>query len=139
MNTHYSLDNAITSFFESNTSATRQQCDEFASTHADEQPIPVQIQGTFSYTVTVGSTKIFQFRVHDSSVDMHIMKLAKTVHPQFVPNCKYHGTIGQSRPLHIYEMENLPGTAYIIARDISIAQPPDAVSRQCNTVYDLAR
>ncbi|KAF4624415.1 hypothetical protein G7Y89_g13758 [Cudoniella acicularis] len=73
-----------------------------------------QIQGTFSYTVAVGTTKIFQFRVHDSSFDMQAMSLAKAVHPQFVPSCKYHGTLGQSRPLHIYEIENLPGTAYII-------------------------
>lgn len=32
--------------------ATRQQCDDFAQAHADGQANPVQIQGTFSYTVT---------------------------------------------------------------------------------------
>ncbi|RMJ03300.1 hypothetical protein CDV36_015174 [Fusarium kuroshium] len=67
------------------------------------------------------------------------MSLAKTVHPQFVASCKYHGTIGQSRPLHIYEMDNLPGTTYIMSRNISTVQPPDAVFRQHNTVKDLAR
>ncbi|KAH8194058.1 hypothetical protein TruAng_011773 [Truncatella angustata] len=66
------------------------------------------------------------------------MSLAKAVHPQFVASCKYHGTIGRFRPVHIYEMENLPGAAYIIARSISTIQPADAVSRQRNTVEDLA-
>ncbi|QPH16200.1 hypothetical protein C2857_000778 [Epichloe festucae Fl1] len=139
MVTYYCLDDAIRFFFESNTSATRQQCDDFAQAHADGQANPVQIQGTFSYTVTVGTTKVFQFRVHDSKLDMHLMSLAKVVHPEFVATCKYHGTIGQSQPLHIYETENLPGMAYIIARDISSSQPPDAVFRQRNTVKDLAR
>ncbi|KAH6658559.1 hypothetical protein BKA67DRAFT_533706 [Truncatella angustata] len=128
MVTHYSLDNAISSFFESMTSATRQQCDDFALGHTGGQPSPVQIQGTFSYTVAVGATKILQFRVLDPSLDMHVMSLAKAVHPQFVASCKYHGTIGRSRPVHIYEMENLPGAAYIIARSISTIQSADAVS-----------
>lgn len=136
---HYSLNNAISYFFESNTSATRQQCDDFALAHAGGKPSPVQIQGAFSYTVAVGTTKIFQFRVHDSSLDMHTMSMAKVIHPQFVASCKYLGTIGQPRPLHIYEMENLPGTAYIIARNISTTLLPHAVSRQRNTVEDLAR
>ncbi|TKW54836.1 hypothetical protein CTA1_3980 [Colletotrichum tanaceti] len=40
----------------------------------------VQIQGIFSYTVTAGSnkSKIFQFRIQDSSIDMGTMNLAKT-------------------------------------------------------------
>ncbi|WDK09972.1 hypothetical protein CGRA01v4_01251 [Colletotrichum graminicola] len=90
---------------------------------------PVQIQGTFSYTVTAGSneSKLFQFRVQDSEMDMEIMSLAKAVHPRIVSGCEYHGTIGQSRSLHIYEMDRLPGTAYIIARNISALQPAEAV------------
>lgn len=84
-------------------------------------------------------SKLFQFRVQGSSLDMDIMSLAKAVHPQLVADCKYHGIIGQSRPLHIYEMDNLPGAAYIMARDISNVQPSDAVLRQRNTVKDFAR
>ncbi|GJC90278.1 hypothetical protein ColLi_13116 [Colletotrichum liriopes] len=140
MATYYSLDNAISAFFETNTSATREQCDEFTLSRAGGQVDPVQIQGTFSYTVTAGTnkSKIFQFRIQDFSIDMEIMKLAKTVHPQLVAGCKYHGTIGGSRPIHIYEMDNLPGTAYIMARNISVPQPADAVSRHRSTVKDLA-
>ncbi|KAK1976170.1 hypothetical protein LZ30DRAFT_603995 [Colletotrichum cereale] len=140
MATYYSLDNAISAFFETNTTATREQCDEFTLSRAGGRVSPVQIQGTFSYTVTAGTnkSKIFQFRIQDSSIDMEIMKLAKTVHPQLVAGCKYHGTIGGSRPIHIYEMDNISGTAYIIARNVSVPQPADAVSRQRSTVKDLA-
>ena len=56
-----------------------------------------------------------------------------------VAGCKYHGTIGQPRPLYVCEMDNLPGTPYTMACAISAAQPPDAVSRQRNTVKDLAK
>ena len=139
--TNYSLNDAINSFFETNTTATRQQCDDFTISRAGGQINPVQIQGTFSYTLTAGSNKssLFQFRVEDSSLDINMMSQAKAVHPQFVAGCKYHGTIGQPRPLHIYEMDTLRGTTYIMARDISAVQPPDAVFRQRNTVKDLTR
>lgn len=137
----YNIANAISSFFTSHTTATRQQCDAFASSLAGSPASPVPIQGTFSYTVTAGTEngKLFQFRVQESSLDMEIMSLARATHPQFVAGCKYHGTISQPRPLHVYEMDNLPGTPYIIARDPSVAQPPDAVLRQRNTVKGLAR
>ncbi|KAF5624007.1 kinase-like domain protein [Fusarium sp. NRRL 25303] len=136
----YSLDAAIGSFFEVNTEATRQQCDDFALHHAGGPLDPVPIQGTFSYTVTAGEnkSKIFQFRAQDSSFDTSMINLAKIVHPQFVASCQYHGTIGPIQPLHIYEMDCLPGAAYIMARNVSIAQPPGSILRQCNTVKDLA-
>lgn len=137
----YSLNSAITSFFKSNTTATRQQCDNFALSRMSGPINPVQIQGTFSYTVTAGSneSKLFQFREQDSDLDMDMMDLAKAVHPQFVARCKYHGTIGPPRPLPIYEMDQIPGTSYIMARHTSTVQPPDALFRQRNTVKDLAR
>ncbi|KAF5023003.1 hypothetical protein F66182_4961 [Fusarium sp. NRRL 66182] len=141
MTTVYSLDAAISSFFKANTAATRQQCDDFALHHAGGPLDPVPIQGTFSYTVTAGGnkSKIFQFRTQDSSFDTSIIDLAETVHPQFVASCRYHGTIGPLQPLHIYEMDYLPGTAYIMARNTSIVQPSDSRLRQSHTVKDLAR
>ncbi|KAJ9130269.1 Mus38-like protein [Pleurostoma richardsiae] len=139
MTTHYSPGNAISSFFKENTGVTRQQCDDFTVSYVGGRVNPVQIQGAFSYSLTAGTNKLFQFRVHDSRIDMSILSLAKAVHPQFVAGCKYHGTIGQSQPLHIYEMDKLPGTAYIMALDISSVQPSDAVFRQRNTTKDLAK
>ncbi|KAL7930332.1 hypothetical protein V8C35DRAFT_330514 [Trichoderma chlorosporum] len=140
MSVPYTLDGAINAFFTEKTSATRQQCDDFALSRVGGSVIPVEIQGAFSYTLTAGTdgSKLFQFRTHDSKLDMVLLDLAEAVHPQFVAGCKYHGTIGQSRPLHIYEMDKLPGTTYIIARDSSAIQPPEAMFRQRNTTKDLA-
>ncbi len=132
MTAPYSLDAAIDSFFASNpTTATRQQCDEFALAHGT--PVtPVQIQGMFSYTALVGTDKIFQFRVPSSSINAGVWNLAATAHRELVPRCKYHGTVGGSQPLSIYEMNKLSGTSYILARD------PDSVACQERTVHDLA-
>ncbi|KAL7893701.1 hypothetical protein HDV63DRAFT_181173 [Trichoderma sp. SZMC 28014] len=137
----YTLSGAINDFFTEKTSVIRQQCDDFVLSCVGGPVIPVEIQGMFSYTLTAGTdgSKLFQFRVHDSELDMVLLDLAKRVHPQFVAGCKYHGTIGQSRPLHIYEMDKLPGTTYIMARDGSTIQPPAARFRQSNTTKDLAK
>jgi hypothetical protein len=81
--------------------------------------------------------KVFQFRIQESKLDPVMIELTKTVHPQFVAGCRYHGSIGQS--LHIYEMDHLPGTPYIMARNIALTQRPDSVSRQLITVRYLAK
>ncbi|KAL3474120.1 hypothetical protein BJX99DRAFT_271878 [Aspergillus californicus] len=114
----YRLDSAINNFF-NNTTVTRQQCDEFAISRAGGVSTALQMQG---------------FRDENSTIDMDNISLAKAVHPEFVASCKYLGTIGDSQPLHIYEMENLPGPALIMARI-----PPNDMSRQRNTINDYAR
>lgn len=60
--------------------------------------------------------------------------LAKKVHPDFVAECTYLGTLGETRPLHVYELESLPGTCHIMAKI-----PGDDMARQRNTIKDLAR
>ena len=62
------------------------------------------------------------------------ISLAKAVHPESVASCEYFGSMGDPRPLHIYEMDSLPGIVDVMAR-IS----PDDMHRQCNTIKDLAR
>ena len=52
--TYYNLDNATSSFFEENTTVTRQQCEEWALSRVGAQAIPVEIQGAYSYTFTAG-------------------------------------------------------------------------------------
>lgn len=123
---YHNLENEINDFF-SNTNVTRQQCDELAISRAGGVATPVENQGTCSYTITAGpnNAKLFQFRERDSPIDMGNLNLAQAVHPEFVARCEYLGTIGDSHPLHIYEMDNLPGTIYMMA-DI----PSDDMSRQ---------
>lgn len=132
----YSHDSAIDEFFSSSTTVTRQQCDEFAISRAGGVSSALQMQGVCSYTVTAGpnKTKLFQFRDEDSTIDMGNLILAKEIHPEFVASCKYLGTMGDSRPVYIYEMEHLPGTAHIMARI-----PSDDMSRQHKTIKDFAR
>jgi hypothetical protein len=135
----YTLENAINSFFEIETTATRQQCDEFTLAHGGPPVTPVQIQGAFSYTVLVGVDKVFQFRLPSSSIDLDLLDLATATHGTLVPACKPYGTVGGSRPLRIYEMNKLPGVPYILARDTTIPQPLDSIARQRRTVTDMAR
>ncbi|KAJ5491228.1 hypothetical protein N7539_002795 [Penicillium diatomitis] len=131
----YSPDGAINEFFNSNTTVTRKQCDEFAISRAGGVSTALQMQGVCSYTVTAGpnNSKLFQFRDENSVIDMGNISLAKTVHPDFVASCKYLGTMGDSRPVYVYEMEHLTGTAHIIARI-----PPEDMLRQRNTIKDFA-
>ncbi|KAJ5563284.1 hypothetical protein N7535_008448 [Penicillium sp. DV-2018c] len=133
----YSLDNAINEFFNSSTTVTRQQCDEYAISRAGGVSTALQMQGVCSYTVTAGpdNSKLFQFRDETSVIDMGNISLAKAVHPDFVASCKYLGTMGEgSRPVHIYEMELLPGTPHIMARI-----PLEDMARRGNTIKDFAR
>jgi hypothetical protein len=140
----YSLENTINSFFESQPTVTRRQCDELAVSLVGEPIHPAPIQGAFSYTVIAGArqSKIVQFRVQSSVLDMETLSLAQAVHGQFVAGCTYHGNIGQSSPLSVYEMEKLPGTTYIEARcmnGLSAEPSSHEASRQSNTVVSFAR
>ncbi|KAJ5927857.1 hypothetical protein N7466_006813 [Penicillium verhagenii] len=138
MTTHnlYTTDGAIEDFFNSNPAVTRQQCDEFAISHAGGVSTALQMQGVCSYTVTAGpnASKLFQFRDENSTIDMRNIGLAKAIHSEFVASCEYLGIIGNSQPLHIYEMDKLPGTPHIMAH-IS----PDDMSQNSNAIRDLAR
>jgi hypothetical protein len=127
----YALDDSIKTFFQDHTDATRQDCDDRARSLVRPPVEPVPIQGEFSYTVTAGDSetrKIVQFRAGISDLDMTTMRLARTVHPQFVPDCSYHGTIASSSPLSVYVMEEMTGITYIKARGVD----------RRNTVVDLA-
>ncbi|PQK15975.1 hypothetical protein BB8028_0006g02970 [Beauveria bassiana] len=141
MSQAYDIDDSIKYFFESSTSVSRQQCDAFVMSRFKTPAQPVQVQGVWSYTVTAGANnpRIIQFREEHSSLDPSKMALVEQAASGFVADILYLGTIGEQRPLHIYEMNKLPGEVYIIAADHSIPQPDDAKSRQRNTIKDLAR
>jgi len=134
--TVYSADRAIDDFFNSSTTATRLQCDQFAISRAGGVSTPLKMQGVCSYTVAAGpsKSKIFQFREENSVLNMDHLTLAKATHPDFVASCKYHGTIGDSRPLYVYEMETLFGISQIIA-----GIPRDDIFRQSNSAIDFAK
>jgi hypothetical protein len=58
------------------------------------------------------NSKLFQFRDKNSVNNIGNISLAKAVHPEFVASNKYLITIGDSRPVYIYEIEHLPRTPH---------------------------
>ncbi|KAJ5438123.1 uncharacterized protein N7458_009121, partial [Penicillium daleae] len=78
----YSPNSAINEFFNSNTTITRKQYNEFAISRASSVSTTLQIQG---------------FRDKNSVINIGNISLAKTVYPDFVASYKYLGTIGNSR------------------------------------------
>ncbi|KAJ6021107.1 hypothetical protein N7540_006611 [Penicillium herquei] len=132
----YSLENTIDEFFKAKTTTTRQECDDFVISRVGGAPTPVEMQGGWSYTVTAGpdKSKIVQFREECSVIDTKNIILAKEIHPGFVAGCKDLGTLGDPRPLYVYEMDKLPGVAHIMAHI-----PSDDMSRQYTTIKDLAK
>lgn len=52
----YSSNNALSNFFISNTTVTRQQCDDFVISRVNGVPTPLQMQGVCSYIVTGAPT-----------------------------------------------------------------------------------
>ncbi|KAJ5950600.1 uncharacterized protein N7479_009013 [Penicillium vulpinum] len=75
------------------------------------------MQGVRRYTITAGpnKSKLFQFREENFTINIGNISLAKAVHFEFLARCKYLSVLGDLRLLYIYEMENLPRTASLIA------------------------
>ncbi|KAG9227987.1 hypothetical protein BJ875DRAFT_390338 [Amylocarpus encephaloides] len=94
----YTLDDTINSFFESQSTVTRQQCDDLAVSLVGKPINPAPIPSAFSYTVIAGSkqSKIVQFLAQSSALDIETLNLARAIHGQLVPACTHHGIIGQS-------------------------------------------
>ncbi|CEJ94735.1 hypothetical protein VHEMI10251 [[Torrubiella] hemipterigena] len=137
----YSLNDSIDGFFNNHTSVTRQQCDDFVAAHFQTPAEPVPIQGFWSYTLMAGddNATIIQFRSESSPLEEENLQLIKEAATGFVPDVVCLGTIGQHRPLHIYKMNKLPGSPYVLAVDLSIKPPECAAQRQENTIRDFAK
>lgn len=132
------LDDEI-SFFFSQTSATRAECDDLARTMLGGQVEPVSVQGATSYTVVAGRNhdKIIQFRRTDALLDARMLELAKQVHGDIVPVSTALGRIGDGlqRQLAIYEMNRLLGDNYAMVHT-SLAE---GLQTQLTVIYSLAR
>ncbi|KAK7961669.1 uncharacterized protein PG986_002494 [Apiospora aurea] len=146
--TIYTLDGSIQEFFQNfggNTAVTKSDCDAKAAAlmGSDEPVTPVPLQGHWSYTVVAGGpeqVRIVQFRAAKSKLDMDIMELAASVHPDFVPKCRYHGPIGDATsPLQIYVMVKREGLCSFETRDSSVEGASAFAARQFQTVRDFAR
>lgn len=156
----YSLEGAIQSFFETQISPTRQESDDLASSLLGGGPVvPFDIQGQFSYTVfspeatteiepdaaesnyKCSNTKIVQFRLHKSKINIDLAQRAKGIHGNITARIDYYGEIGQhsTQPLAIYVIDMLPGVAYIEMGNFSIKMDADRAIRQLRITKDFAR
>jgi hypothetical protein len=132
------FEESISDFFsKAGACVTRSQCDAFANKTFGGPVNPVPVQGTCSYTVAAANdTVIVQFREPDSPLDIQMLATLQTIHPGFVADCSFHGTIGSSPALLIYSMNMLPGDSYF---NISLSMLGDELDHQLATTRSLAR
>lgn len=156
----YSLENAIRSFFDSDISPSRKECDEFARSLLGGGPIvPFNIQGQFSYTVVsplavtevhpieygknypTTNAKIVQFRLNKSKIDIYVAQLAKFIHGDIAAETDYRGEIGQGAgaSFGVYLIQKLPGVTYIEFRNFFKKMDPEVASKQLRLIEDIAR
>ncbi|KAJ5609629.1 hypothetical protein N7528_010196 [Penicillium herquei] len=144
----YSVDEEILQFFRQ-TSATQFACNARAEELASGPVIPVEIQGSCSYTVYAGPTGecVIQFRLESLTLKTDMVTLARDIHGSLVPSVTFHGRVGDSKEsadgkeqLLIYAMSRVKGIShldFILAHDL----PPDSVEfcmwRQ-NLIADIA-
>ncbi|KAH9890326.1 hypothetical protein F4778DRAFT_773218 [Xylariomycetidae sp. FL2044] len=102
------------------------------------------MQGSLSYTVVRTSETIVSFRRPESKLDDQVLKLAKRVHGDLVPEATFMGKIGNEKDdgkhLLAYSMPYLPGkTAFEILVDLEVDTDKEAEENHLTFVKDFAR
>lgn len=135
------MEDRIAEFFKTATSVPRKQCDDWVLACYGQQGVPVAYQGLSSYTVALESPEalIIQFREELSPFPDSLMNVVRAAAAKFVPEAKYHGTVGTDKPLHIYEMKKIPGYEYLYIADATKSLSSEAKKRQKQTIDDMAR
>ncbi|KAI1308062.1 hypothetical protein F5Y03DRAFT_351020 [Xylaria venustula] len=125
----------ISTFFASNPSVTRNQCDDLAAALLGGPVAATPIQGGNSYTVKrEEACKVVQFR--SSQLDMAKYGLAQQTYFNFVPQCVYHGVLGA---LHIYVCDRVSGTAFCRLRQQMFGSKTGVDNRLRQTIQDFAK
>ncbi|KAI0408045.1 hypothetical protein F4802DRAFT_550302 [Xylaria palmicola] len=137
----------ITRFFGGRKLPSRMQCDEIAQSVSGASTIsPVESPGSTSYTVVCqGRPKLQQdlvvsFREPGAVLDEEIVKLAREIHGDLVPESTCHGSVeGADPPLFIYSMLYLRGLSYIEVLAFEVEMDPDEEAKHKVFIKDLAR
>ncbi|KAI0468719.1 hypothetical protein F4859DRAFT_490108 [Xylaria cf. heliscus] len=137
----------VNRFFDGQKSLSQMQCDEIArSISAASTVSPVDSLGSMSYTVVCkgcpGLQKdlIVSFREQGASLNEGIVKLAKDIHGDLVPESTCHGNMeGADPPLSIYSMPYLRGSSYIEALPFQVEMDSDEKARHKAFMKHLAR
>lgn len=123
------------------------QCDEIARSVSGASTVrPVDSPGSMSYTVICnrcpGSQRdlTVSFREPGAMLDDEMVKLAKEVHGELVPQSTYHGTVdGADPPLSIYSMPYLRGSSCIETLAFHMTMDQDEEAKHRVFVKHLAR
>jgi hypothetical protein len=142
----YSLESAITGFF-AKTTATRSECDAKAQQLAGGRAVPVQIQGSCSYTVYAGTNheSVVQFRPKSLALKPENSALARRIYGSLVPQLEFLGCLGTERreegkeSLLVYRTDRIRGTSYLDFRLAHDLRSPEASTWRMNAMQDVAR
>jgi hypothetical protein len=134
-------------FFDGRKSPSQMQCDEIAQSVSGASTVrPVDSPGSMSYTVVCNRRPepqqdlIVSFREPGAMLDEEMMKLAKKIHGDLVPNSAYHGNVeGADPPLSIYSMPYLRGSSYIEVLACQVEMDPDEEAKHVVFIKHLAR
>ncbi|KIL90690.1 hypothetical protein FAVG1_06425 [Fusarium avenaceum] len=134
-------------FFSSRKSPSQKQCDEVAESVSGSSTVrPVDSPGSMSYTVVCRGRSepeqdlVISFREQEAMLNEEIVKLAKEIHGDLVPESIYHGSMeGADPPLSIYSMPFLRGSPCIEVLAFQVEMDPEEEAKHCVFVKHLAR
>ncbi|WXC61528.1 hypothetical protein SNK03_007403 [Fusarium graminearum] len=134
-------------FFGDRKSPSQKQCDEIAQSISGASTVsPVESPGSMSYTVICSGCPgpqqdlVLSFREQGAMLDVDIVKLAKEIHGNLVPESTFHGNMeGADPPLFIYSMPYLRGSSYTGVQPFWVEMDSNEESTQRAFVKGLAR
>ncbi|KAF0635838.1 hypothetical protein FPSE5266_11223 [Fusarium pseudograminearum] len=134
-------------FFGDRKSPSQKQCDDVARSISSASTVSsVESPGSMSYTVICSGCPgpqqdlVLSFREQGAMLDVDIVKLAKEIHGNLVPESTFHGNMeGADPPLFIYSMPYLRGSSYTGVQPFWVELDSNVESTQRAFVKDLAR
>ncbi|KAK2009982.1 hypothetical protein LZ32DRAFT_639672 [Colletotrichum eremochloae] len=133
-------------FFSGRKSPSQRQCDEITKLVSGASTVsPVDSPGSMSYTVICNGRPqpqqdlIVSFREPGAMLDEEMVKLAKEIHGDLVPESTCHGDVeGADPPLSIYSMSYLRGSSRIEVLAFHVELDPEEEANHGVFVKHLA-
>lgn len=134
-------------FFEDRSSPSQAQCDQIALSISGASKVsPVDNPGSLSYTVICNdcpgpqNNLIVSFREPGGLLDDRIVRLAKEIHGDLVPESVCRGVVeGSDPPLSTYCMPNLRGSALVEVQSVDVDMSRDEEAKHEMLIRHLAR
>ncbi|KAI3316991.1 hypothetical protein HD806DRAFT_516322 [Xylariaceae sp. AK1471] len=134
-------------FFSGRKFPAQSRCDEIAQSISSASTVrPVDSPGSMSYTVVCSGRPrphqglVISFREPGAKLDEGIVKLAKEIHGDLVPESTCHGNVeGADPPLSIYSMPYLRGSSCIEVLTFEVEMDFDEEAKHKVFMKHLAR